>query len=506
MQVNYDITGLDRQEVNLIHSTLSAILAQRGITHGGITCTDGVCTVANPSGAFNVTLAQILAFQQAEPNMAASINQNKAARNIAAGLTALVILLAPFSSAVAMTRPVFVGAGGLNTAANRYVQWDTGASNNIQGSDGVVAGPIAVDGTIANLYARLTVAPGAGKSVAFTLYQNGSSTAVTCTISDAATSCSDTTHSATIFAGDNVSVEIVPTGTPAGSSYTISASFAGTASGEVAIGGGASGMSNTAINYATVPGNSSGITNVATTSNIVPTQGTIDRLYLRTSGEPGVGKSWTLTLFVNGSSSAITTTCSNTTQQCTDLSNSITVYPEDTISFQTSPSGSPAGNLLRWSFRWRPLVDGETPIFTRTTGSSQFVTVYEYPNTGGTGIVTTESTTQFSAPVDFAIRKLYTSIDVVPGVGDSRAVYARINGVNGTLFATTTAAALTANNTVSSDSITAGQLFNWSRALSGSPSAFNNAFTSAVAFIDPGGAPPPAATGDPGLIWFFGDE
>ncbi|PYN86761.1 MAG: hypothetical protein DMD87_17285 [Candidatus Rokuibacteriota bacterium] len=71
-------------------------------------------------------------------------------------------------------------------------------------------------GTIKNLFAAVSVAPGASKSWAFMVRKNGVDQSLTCTISGAsATSASDTSHSFTVAAGDEIEIKIVPTSTPA---------------------------------------------------------------------------------------------------------------------------------------------------------------------------------------------------------------------------------------------------------------------------------------------------
>jgi len=71
-------------------------------------------------------------------------------------------------------------------------------------------------GTFRNLYINVTNSPGAGQSYVFTLRVNGADTSVTCTISDSATSCNDTTHTAAITAGQTYSIKSVSSATATG--------------------------------------------------------------------------------------------------------------------------------------------------------------------------------------------------------------------------------------------------------------------------------------------------
>lgn len=72
-----------------------------------------------------------------------------------------------------------------------------------------------------DLAVRLTAAPGAGVSRTFTLRDDGVATAVACTISDAATSCTSGSTSATISPGSELSIHVVVVGLPLGSASAL---------------------------------------------------------------------------------------------------------------------------------------------------------------------------------------------------------------------------------------------------------------------------------------------
>jgi type 1 fimbria pilin len=64
-------------------------------------------------------------------------------------------------------------------------------------------------GTLGNLRASLSVAPGSGETVVFTVLVDGSSTAITCTIADLATSCEDLVNTDVTVDLEKVTVEAV---------------------------------------------------------------------------------------------------------------------------------------------------------------------------------------------------------------------------------------------------------------------------------------------------------
>jgi hypothetical protein len=73
-------------------------------------------------------------------------------------------------------------------------------------------GIIPTAGTVKNFYVLAQQGPGTGNSWTMTLRKNGANTSVTCTISNLATQCSDTTHTAVFAAGDLISIGITGDG------------------------------------------------------------------------------------------------------------------------------------------------------------------------------------------------------------------------------------------------------------------------------------------------------
>lgn len=86
--------------------------------------------------------------------------------------------------------------------------------------------PLAIGGTFRNLTVVLSGAPGTGNSVQVLLRVAGSNTAVTCTVSNAAATCSDTSHTAAITAGQAADFEVIPTGSPSGVKVSAGIAFA----------------------------------------------------------------------------------------------------------------------------------------------------------------------------------------------------------------------------------------------------------------------------------------
>jgi hypothetical protein len=80
-----------------------------------------------------------------------------------------------------------------------------------------------------------------------------------------------------------------------------------------------------------------------------PVGGTMHGLHVYLTTAPGVGASWTLTVDVNGTPSALTCIISGAVQtSCTDSSN-VVISAGDLIDLDVTPTGSPALARLGWA-------------------------------------------------------------------------------------------------------------------------------------------------------------
>lgn len=102
------------------------------------------------------------------------------------------------ATAVALTTTIYIpiAGGGLSSTTEANVD---------------IPAPTA--SVLSNFYVELSAAPGLGNSVVVTIRKNAADTALTLTISGAAVSGSDLTHTVAVAAGDLLDIKIVPTGT-----------------------------------------------------------------------------------------------------------------------------------------------------------------------------------------------------------------------------------------------------------------------------------------------------
>jgi hypothetical protein len=102
-----------------------------------------------------------------------------------------------------------VAAGCTGTAGSAETEYLNGVACS-GATSATLRQVVVTPGTLASLqvFSSANVVGGSGKDV-LTVYKNGSATALTCTIAGAAATCSDTTHSVAVAAGDVLTFQFV---------------------------------------------------------------------------------------------------------------------------------------------------------------------------------------------------------------------------------------------------------------------------------------------------------
>lgn len=107
---------------------------------------------------------------------------------------------------------VYSGLAGISLT-NATVYFPIGGGSIASGTETVVQAKVNAATTFSNFGAQLSVALGSTNTVALTFRKNTTGQTLTCTIADPAVTCSDTSHSLTVAAGDLVDIQAVFTGT-----------------------------------------------------------------------------------------------------------------------------------------------------------------------------------------------------------------------------------------------------------------------------------------------------
>jgi len=231
------------------------------------------------------------------------------------------------------------------------------------------------DGTFTNLLITLAGAPGTGKSWTFTVRKNGVDTALSVVISDTATTGRDTTHSVAVAPGDLLSLKSVPSGTPSASGWliTVALEFTSTNTGESGYSGQTPtvNLSTSAARYQGVFRLNNGWNTTSATAgsarSVVAAAGTVTALYLLLTAAPGAAKSYTFSLYKNGTKQdgsggtvdtrVIITGAGVTTGSATF---SLSVSPGDVLTLECAPTGTPTVARASAGVRFVATTDGES--------------------------------------------------------------------------------------------------------------------------------------------------
>ncbi len=192
-------------------------------------------------------------------------------------------------------------------------------------------------------------------------------------------------------------------------------------------------------------------------TNVLPMSGTIDFFRFRVATAPGSGKSWTLTLNINGSDTTVVATISNTATEATWSGTPVSFSAGDTITIKAVPSGTPTGSGNQWwNIGYTASVPGELMFLF---GSDDTVSA---GNTTYNGVqhdqVWSSTETGFAImPTAGDIKKLYVKQQFATGAAKSCVYTLRKNLADGTNVVTIAGATDTKiQDTTHTDSFSAG--------------------------------------------------
>ena len=259
-----------------------------------------------------------------------------------------ILFFAPISKALAQpTDQIIVSGSGQNyrTASPNPNVWmgpHAWSSNN---TDRLARIPDS--GTVSALRVVLQNAPGGGNRVTFTLRKDTGggpvATALTCTITNNQTTCSDTGNSVAVAAGDKLDIEATPQSLPNNSYvYYTTKYVSDTARNTVLLGGSREDpLIPNLLSYVSLHGLWTSDTEF-NMETVFPTGGTLRNLYVDLPTAPGVGESRTFTVRKNGAPTGLTCTISDLQTSCNDTVNTVSYTAGDTAVLQHTPSAGPA--------------------------------------------------------------------------------------------------------------------------------------------------------------------
>ena len=127
-----------------------------------------------------------------------------------AGFVLVATFLLPSGIVQRSNAPVMYQGGSATSSVTPHFIAPSGSSTG-NATEFAVQVPTP-SATIHGMYVFLAVAPGTGSSATFTWRDNGSSESLSCTISDTAQTCSDTTDSFIAAQGDLLDIQVTVSG------------------------------------------------------------------------------------------------------------------------------------------------------------------------------------------------------------------------------------------------------------------------------------------------------
>ena len=331
---------------------------------------------------------------------------------------------------------------------------------------------IPTTGVLGNLYAVLDSAPGASKTWLVDVFKNNSTVLTTLTFTGAAqTSDSDTGYYA-VDAGDTISYRFRPSGTPSGTKFRFKSVFVSDTSGEsILLGGWQENSLSTSSTTDLVLSGTTPLNSSATNHSVIPTGGTLKKLYVALNVDPGTSPdAYTFTLYKNSSSTALTTAivADNTTGN--DASNTVSVAAGDKVYLLVSPTDTPSASpICNFGMVFAPTTDGESiMLFSNSDNLNATATEYNLLCGFGRTLSGTEANHQYYS-TGITLKKLYIETQVAPGAGKSYTFTVRNGSGDTSLSAQVSGTGKTGNDTTNTADVN-GEMFDLSIVPSGTPS------------------------------------
>lgn len=305
-----------------------------------------------------------------------------------------LLMILQTSLAHALTTMWSLSSAGNTVTANHYISFGQGGAGDASNSKKrmVVAGNMS----LRNLSISAAAAPGGGTgAIAYTVIVNGSASLLTCTMTDPATTCTDSTNTINLVRGDTVTLQATTAaGAPTYSSITgyVIKDISNTNRNDfIGCPAAATILSASATNYIGIGSNCS--PNATEGGGLIPIIEQVSQFYVYLDGSAGAGasgKSYTVTLRKNQVDTAITCTILETATTCQDTINSITTAPGDILSVKVVPANTPTARYISVGVKLTSSIPG---AFVVPSGAaSPSVSAVHYSALSG-GSTTSASTT-----------------------------------------------------------------------------------------------------------------
>lgn len=385
----------------------------------------------------------------------------------------------------ATRQPIFGGIEDAPTAATtEYASFYGGNSSNTwAATESWRRAEFPVAGNIINFKVKINTAPGAGKSVTFTVMKNGSAQAMAVTIADANTE-GEYVGSISIADGDRISIRCTQTNTP--TLFTVaswSTMFEPTPTKRcVIIGGTGNGTGDVAsgtTEYQPASGGYTWSTDITLRRTLVAIDGTIRSWNYRLSSTVPAGTTLAVSIYKNGSieaSSTLTFTGGGGQSAQGVGGLSIDIAPGDTLSIGVTTTGTTLASAIFgwWGLEIEPDTDGHSQISGMDNSPSTTLTEYFFATNQsniGSDTVEADRTGQAGVREIFTLSHLRGLLSTAPGAGKNRTLNVRKNSAAGNSSAVIADANTAGVDSSNSDSFSNGDVISIQMVPTGTPAS-----------------------------------
>lgn len=208
----------------------------------------------------------------------------------------------------------------------------------------------------------------------------------------------------------------------------------------------------------------------------IPTAGVLTNWWAKGSASPGVGKTNTLKVRLNGADSALSLAFSGTPDLYKSSQARVTVADGDLVDISSTPGSSPAAAMYYGALEFRPTDPVETVLLGATGDTSLGSTLrYLCPSACANGAVTESDVwttiAEHTGGEYGLVKKFRVVLEVAPGVGKSRTFTVRQNAVATSMVVTISGTDTTGEDSTNTFYVNDGDTLSIAATSSGSPAS-----------------------------------
>ncbi len=340
----------------------------------------------------------------------------------------IIILFLLLLCSKAEATQILIAHSGSTQAASltRYMSVQ-GVASSLYTTDGAASMVMPTDGVIDLLVVRLSGTAGSNRT--FTLYKNGSPTALTCVV--ASTTCSDAVNTVSYSAGDTISMEVVSIASGSTRAQGFSLRFTPTVAKENILMYNSNAANFANGNFVPVLGSTTSNATETNVAMIMPETAQISKMYCRSDAAPGAGTSFIWTSRNNTANGNLVCTIADAATTGSDVVNADNIATAgDPYATVMSVAGAPAVTPFKVSYVYTTPTCGNFILPEGGGGTALSTSAARYFPVNGVATPASGDTLLGTQQVSnaFTIKTLWMRLSAAPRSGKSYAANLLVGG------------------------------------------------------------------------------